>query len=80
LYDVKDYINRQRVEIWKVRNISNESAMADFMEKELKASEEEADALEEEILSNLSRPSPILKLRHTYDTTDDLLHKILLCA
>jgi hypothetical protein len=49
MYDVKDDINKQRMEIWKAGNISNENAMADFIEKELKSSEEEAIALEEEI-------------------------------
>jgi hypothetical protein len=51
-----DDINKQRMEIWKAGNISNESATADFMEKELKFSEEEANALEER---NPTYPGPI---------------------
>jgi hypothetical protein len=58
------------MEIWKARNKSNESAMADFMEKELKASEEEANALEEEIqriqgLSDNQTETPIRRNRRT---------------
>jgi hypothetical protein len=29
---------------------------------------------------NVSRAYPILKLRHPFDATDDLFHKILFCA
>jgi hypothetical protein len=49
LYEVKDYIKRQGMGIWKTRNRLEDHSMADFMEADLKVSEEEATSLELEI-------------------------------
>lgn len=49
LYAVRDAIKKQRIKIWKTRNQFQDSALADYMEEELKTSEEEAKALELEI-------------------------------
>ena len=49
LYDLKDYIKKQKMEIFKTRNQLNDNAMAEFMEEELKSSIEEVEALEAEL-------------------------------
>jgi hypothetical protein len=49
LNEVNDYIKKQRMEIWKARNQRNECEYADFMEEELKMSEQEAKVLEVQI-------------------------------
>jgi hypothetical protein len=49
LNEVNDYIKKQRMEIWRARNQRKECEYADFMEEELKISEQEAKVLEVQI-------------------------------